>query len=608
MRPKVRLLIVVWGEAYIERFAALALPSLLARGNLPALAESADLQLVVLTSSSGTESFDRFPAFKAVRRICQAKFVAIDDLIAPGNYGVTLTLAFMRGIAEAGEAMTRTHFVFLNSDFILADGSLRNLLERILAGRSCIMAPSFRAIAEDVEPVLLKAVEAGGGRLAMPPREMVRLALDHLHPTIVAKTVNQGFCHSLHTNQLYWSVDRNTMLSRMFLIFMLCIRPERVVTSINSFCDYGFVPEMCPSGDIDVIADSDDAFILEAQGRLQEASHIRLGGSNQLEIGQDLAEWTTAEHRVMGTRDLVFHAEELPPSLDRFKAEADAYVRALLATLPRPKHHAFHHHWIGGFQAWNEQRAQAGKSTLPPEASRETSQGTSRIGFAVKLLNRVRRVLVSARPFVRIWHPDWVAYRAMEHALRGALEHVNGPVLLVRNAQTPVEAFIAASAAGIIQRSLEQAPSDTAKDRFAATICVLTAQALRAATPASLDSLVEQTMTGGEFLLVLHNMGVDEVRGDIVDDLIQLLAGLPVGRLECRSLSFQGGLVRQVALGWMTALQRTYMRYGLVALPLVAPAAVTILLFNVLNNLRRMGTMTSVPTHVSAMTLRFMKR
>jgi len=50
--------------------------------------------------------------------------LGIDDLIAPAVYGVTLTLAYMRGVADSGDRMVDTHFVFLNSDFVLADGSL----------------------------------------------------------------------------------------------------------------------------------------------------------------------------------------------------------------------------------------------------------------------------------------------------------------------------------------------------------------------------------------------------------------------------------------------------------------------------------------------------
>jgi hypothetical protein len=77
MRPKVKFLTVVWGEAYITRFATPALPSFLAPGNLPALAAGSDL---------GT--------------ICPTRFVAIDDLITTSAYGFPLTLAYARAVSR----------------------------------------------------------------------------------------------------------------------------------------------------------------------------------------------------------------------------------------------------------------------------------------------------------------------------------------------------------------------------------------------------------------------------------------------------------------------------------------------------------------------------
>ena len=40
--------------------------------------------------------------------------------------------------------------------------------------------------------------------LAMPPREMVQLALSNLHPTVIGKTVTQEFITSATHNQIYW--------------------------------------------------------------------------------------------------------------------------------------------------------------------------------------------------------------------------------------------------------------------------------------------------------------------------------------------------------------------------------------------------------------------
>jgi hypothetical protein len=121
MRRKVKFLTVVWGDHYIERFATLALPSFLAPGNLPALAAGSDLEVVILTKRADFEAFDRHPAFRMLHTICPTRFIEIDDLITTGAYGFTLTLAYARAVIAYGDDMLRTHFVFMNADFVLAD-------------------------------------------------------------------------------------------------------------------------------------------------------------------------------------------------------------------------------------------------------------------------------------------------------------------------------------------------------------------------------------------------------------------------------------------------------------------------------------------------------
>src|SRR5215471_20083926 len=193
MPPKVKFLVTVWGNSYIERFLSLALPSYLAPGNLPALAASTELEVVVMTSKEDIALFETDFVFRQVNGLCRTRFIPIDDLLTTGCYGVTLTLAYGRAIISLGEDMRSTHFVFMNADFILADGSLLSLVRHILDDRKVIVAPSFRAVAEDIGPMLETMVNPEKRNLTIAPRELVRLALAHNHPTNIAKTVNQSF-------------------------------------------------------------------------------------------------------------------------------------------------------------------------------------------------------------------------------------------------------------------------------------------------------------------------------------------------------------------------------------------------------------------------------
>src|SRR6266436_2506136 len=308
---KVRFLTVIWGTRYIEEFARVSLPSYLAVGNLPFMAAETELETVVMTSMESRDKFEERDYLDKLKAICPVRYILIDDLITNGNYGVTLTLAYARGIRDSGPEQTNTHFVFMNSDFVLADGSLKTLVAKLWEGHHIIMAPSLRACSEIVVPALIDAVDQVDRTLTMSPRPMVQLAFDNLHPTVIGKTVTQDFVTCTTHNQIYWQVDKSTLLGRYHLIFMLAIKPEVPMGIVNSYCDDGF-------------------FMLEIQSAEQEMGYLRCGHTPPLDkIADELSAWTTREHRRFAEVDVVFRSSDLPAGIPQVRTEAARVISDL---------------------------------------------------------------------------------------------------------------------------------------------------------------------------------------------------------------------------------------------------------------------------------------
>jgi len=368
-KKKIKFLTVVWGVSYINQFCSLSLPSFLAPGNIPSLSERADLEVVIMTQRNDFKKFEKHKSFKLLKKICSVRFIAIDDLIVPDMYGVTLTLAYSRPIIKCGREMLNIHFIFMNADFVLADGSLLGLYKHIEDERAIVLGPSFRAIAEDVEPTLENYYDSVSGVLSIAPREMVGLSLPHPHKTTIAKYQNQTKIFSSHPNQFFWPVDKHTLLGRYYLIFMLALKPERVITSINSYCDYGLIPELCPSGDEVAMGDSDDFFMLELQNRDQELNMLHSNPMNKKAIAQSLNDWTTKEHRRAASHNIIFHSRGIPPKIKKYKKLASNFIAGVKRHLLKPKSHAHHKYWVGGIISWRsrKQSLQEGKVKFPPE-------------------------------------------------------------------------------------------------------------------------------------------------------------------------------------------------------------------------------------------------
>jgi hypothetical protein len=455
---KVKFVAVIWGARYIREFARVSMPSYLSAGNLPYLARETDLEVLIMTTKDSREKFDKESSFAQLRALCPVRYIFIDDLVTFDIYGVTLTLAHTRAIHDSGTEQTNTYFIFMNSDFILADGSLITLVDKLRAGHRCIMAPSLRVCWETTVPLLVREINPTNGTLTMPPRRMVKLAFDHLHPTVTAKTVTQNFLTCSMHNQIYWQVDESTLLARHYLIFQLAIKPEVPIRPVNTFSDYGFVPELIPSGQFTILDDSDKFFMLEIQHSAQEKQLLRCGTSSLDYIAKELSAWATHEHRRFAEVDIVFRSSDLPPGFEGARAEFAGFMASLKRRmLTSPINHVDHFYWTSGVQAWISCKYPDGAqaSQLPAEldlhswpeyqnkvlgasgANRTIGRKSLRKSYAA-FLYRVRRA-AGEFPNVPIWHHLWMDSLLVRNWVESIRGQTNGRNLLVCNHGSPLQ-------------------------------------------------------------------------------------------------------------------------------------------------------------------------
>lgn len=598
MRPKTKFLSVVWGEAYISRFVGLALPSFLAPGNLPALAEDTDLEVVIMTRHKDITFFYQQAAFLRLRAICPVRFVTIDDLMADGVYGVTLTLAYARPIIACGQEMLNTYFVFMNADFVLADGSLSSLCRHIKDGRAIVLGPSFRATAEAVEPALEAALDKKTSTLAIAPRAMVGLAMPHPHATTAAKIVNQSLCHSTHPNQFFWRVDESTLLGRYYLIFMLCLKPERVIDSINGYCDYALIPEMCPSGDEVAMGDSDEFFMLELQERNQESEMLRLGRQSIDEISKSLQYWTTAEHRRAARHNIVLHTKDIPPGVDIAKIEAHKFIDNLQQRLGKPLPHARHRYWVRGVAAWTNLRKSKNPLLLPPELTSISIRSNPISLEAVQhhLLSLFWFIAYKGQQLIlgRSEHAGRLApYLAdrllLQDALADALAQNSGggTALIIRNNPEQIDPLIK-SWSNVETMSLREALNkfSTYSDKHHnayRSIFVYLSQKNCLQIKGIVDCLLPIIGDEGRLHLVVHSRSGESNEG-LSPELIALVEGLSVGSLQIEQCLFVGGAFKQFNRNLFNRRRRSYDRHGWVAFSWILPLLTISLLLTWISN------------------------
>jgi hypothetical protein len=445
--PKwIKVLEPVWGYEFTQQFLRFSLPSLLAPGNLPSLAQTLPTEFVFLTGHRDVAMIRDSAGFRRLSQICRVSFREIDELVTEGNHSTTVTLAFTAAVRRAGDAMLDTCFVFLVSDYIVADGSLASAIRPMLTGAGAVQAGNFQIVVEDAMPWLEQELGRGGDTLVLPPRALMRQALTCIHPATIANTVNLPLSHNSHCNRLFWRVDADTMIGRFYLMHMLCVRPEVVDFVIGASCDYSFVPEMCPSGNVAVMTDSDDYLVVETQSRSHESRFLRLGPAEPKRLAANLSEWTTALHRDNARHTLVFHAAQPPAPLRQMVAEADAYVGRIAQLLSaKPKPHRDHPYWRGAMAAHQSQRGQR-----PDDDDWQLMLGR-RLSWSARMMSRLRKTILGRAPKVRRWHPRWADFRQPRAELEEILANPARRLLVVSGAPTALTNWLADSSDHILR-------------------------------------------------------------------------------------------------------------------------------------------------------------
>jgi hypothetical protein len=410
------VLLPVWGSTYVRRFLDLCLPTLLATGNIPALAQALPTRFVLLTRSSDQSAIRDHPSWRGLAERCEVQIQPIDDLVVAGNHHATVTLAYARALRAAGDAMRETLFLFLVGDQVMADGSLRAVLDRVRSGASGVLAGSLLVDADAFVPLLREPAHSRSSGLVLASRPLASAALAHLHPLNAANIVNISSVHDVDTNRLFWSVDEATLIGRFYLLHMIAIHPEVTDFVVGAPCDYAFIPELCPSNNVAVLTDSDEYLAIEMQERSRGVRSLRPGALAPAQLARSLSRWTTAQHRQNAESTLVFHSSGLPDGVAATAASASRFIaeiRRNLTATPQP--HRQHPSWIGMMAL-----QRAGGGLAPGDADRLLGTAPAKFSRAGVLWG-LRLRLLGHPPDVTVCHPRWPDFHRARRLIRSCL-------------------------------------------------------------------------------------------------------------------------------------------------------------------------------------------
>jgi hypothetical protein len=243
----------VWGEEYAKTFVNITLPTILSLGNIPAVPNKSECLYKIYTTEEGRRIIEGSRAFAILNEYVRADIYLIQEEIA--NKYVTSSNCYRDAVREADRVEAAT--VFLIPDMILADGSIRSIVNILRSGKKEILITGIRLVKETVVPRLLEQHSAGGV-LSIGPRDLIRLALDHVHP-ITRSHYYDGDSEGFHPAGLYWRVRDEGFLLRCFHLHPVAVFPDPQRAAFTGTIDDDMldVPELYDK-DIYIVSDSDE--------------------------------------------------------------------------------------------------------------------------------------------------------------------------------------------------------------------------------------------------------------------------------------------------------------------------------------------------------------
>jgi len=249
----------VWGKTYTQLFLEVALPSLLAKGNLPALKTSAVFQ--IYTTPKDAECIRMSDVYRELLALIPVEFHYIkESLDEPIPYQA---MSHCHRLAIEAADKENAALIFLHPDCIMAEGSLAHAENCILEGKRVVAITGIRLALEKVIPLLAPHYNSQG-RLRIMPKELVKLAINNLHP-ITAKQMWENRQHiGIVPYNLFWKVGEEGLLGRCFSLHPLMVFPRKKHMHFDHTIDQDYVKNACPDfNEHHIVADSEKIFMCE---------------------------------------------------------------------------------------------------------------------------------------------------------------------------------------------------------------------------------------------------------------------------------------------------------------------------------------------------------
>jgi len=261
---KFHIITAVWGDEYTRLFLDTALPNQLSPGNLGAFLSGPQAVYKIYTATTNVSTIKQSAFYEDICKIMPVEFIILDDLRVSEDHETSMELmtrCHKMAISSAEEA--DAFLIFLPPDQVWSDGSFARLIELAAAGKRVVVTAGVRVSKETFIPEFTKTFRDSAGHFPAPSRELVRIAMNSLHP-LTRSYFTDAHQFNIGPSHLYWRVGKEGMIARCLSMHPALVKPAFKNTPIKRSIDDDYLIKACPDfSDYHVICDSDEIAAFE---------------------------------------------------------------------------------------------------------------------------------------------------------------------------------------------------------------------------------------------------------------------------------------------------------------------------------------------------------
>jgi len=223
-RPKLLIVTAVWGRWHIDAFLNLNLPTLMAPGNFPALAEICDIHYVIYTNRQDQVELAESPIISGLNRLMTVEQRLLEDHVLVDPIAAH-HLAWERATEDAKKSGSL--ILMMPPDVAWSDESFGNVGLLMSEGYRAIFMTYLRAEENSFSATLGAEPKSEDKSLSISSDRMVELCLNCLHPLMAAYLADSEY-FPIHPEMMIWAVPGEGLLVRVLAREMFLFDPNEI--------------------------------------------------------------------------------------------------------------------------------------------------------------------------------------------------------------------------------------------------------------------------------------------------------------------------------------------------------------------------------------------